>query len=475
MRRRLLLALLPLLFVLLVALEVPLAQTYAARLTQDLFIESIGDARRFAARGDEAMQALAGRRQLAEELRTQRRIRGRTITIVDRDSALVVPEATPAIEPATARALALALAGDEPSRPPTAWPWRTEPMIVAIGIGQDTGLTGAVAVEVSTGEVRDAVAERFALLAALGLSVVLLATVIGVLPLVRWVLRPVDALAATAARLAAGDLDARTSERGGPPELRGLAAAFNRMAVSLAAALERQRAFVADASHELRNPLAALRLRLDALAGSVHGEDARRLELAIAESERLARTVTRLLELARAEATAAERIDVDLAELTATRLEGWIPALEQVGCAVALESPEHAWARASPDAVEYALDVVLDNVCSYAARTRVEITIVHGAAGAELRVRDHGAGEDVGHIGERFWRGASHRAIPGTGLGIATARALLASSGGTLRVEPADPGLVATIGLPAAAATARTSAPRPRAAAPDRSQEQHDR
>ena len=114
-----------------------------------------------------------------------------------------------------------------------------------------------------------------ALLAGLGISVLLLATVVGVLPVVRWVLRPVDELGATAARLAAGDLTARASERGGPPELRGLAAAFNRMAASLGAALERQRAFVADASHELRNPLGTLRLRLDALAGSLHGEDLR--------------------------------------------------------------------------------------------------------------------------------------------------------------------------------------------------------
>jgi signal transduction histidine kinase len=455
MRRRLLLALLPLLFVLLVALEVPLAQTYADRRTQELFIESIGDARALGAGADETMRRLAGRRALAARVRDERTLRGRTITIVDEDGDRLLPEVTPPPKPATRQALEAALDRLDPARPPTAWPWRTQPMIVALPIGQDTTLTGAVAVEVATDDVRADVRRRIAILAALGLSLLLVVTVLGVLPVVRWVLRPVDELGASAARLAAGDLEVRASERSGPPELRGLAAAFNRMAASLATALERQRAFVADASHELRNPLAALRLRLDGLVGSLDGEDERRARLAIAESERLARTVTRLLELARAEATAAEREDFDLVALTLGRLDAWSPALEEAGIDLHVESPEPAWVRGSPDAAEYALDVLLDNACSYAPGAALDVAIAHRGDAVEVRVRDHGDVTESEHIGERFWRGSRHRSIPGTGLGVATARALLEGSGGSLRLDAARPGLAATIRLPVA--TARTS------------------
>ena len=87
-----------------------------------------------------------------------------------------------------------------------------------------------------------------------------------VLPLARWMLRPVADLAPASQRMAAGDSERAGPEGGGPPELRGLAAAFNAMAASVTRALARQRAFAADASHQLRNPLTALRLRLDSLA-----------------------------------------------------------------------------------------------------------------------------------------------------------------------------------------------------------------
>ena len=129
-------------------------------------------------------------------------------------------------------------------------------------------------------------------------------------------------LNATADRLAAGGLNARASERAGPPELRGLARAFNEMADNLALALQRQRAFVADASHELRNPLATMRLRMEALAGKVRGDGERDLQLALSESDRLASVVDRLLELARAEATAAERVEFDVVSVTEQRLGG---------------------------------------------------------------------------------------------------------------------------------------------------------
>ncbi len=469
MRRRLLLALLPLLTALLVALELPLVQNDAARRTQDLFITCVVDAQRFAARADETMRMLAGGGPLREELGEFRRLSGRTVTIVDREGEPALGPSRP-IAPRTAAALAGALAGTTPPRPATIWPWRREPMVVAIPIGQNTNTVGAVAIEAPTSVQRAAIERRIAVLAALGIGVLLLATLLGAVPVTRWVLRPVERLGAAAARLAGGDLGARAPVRGGPPELQGLAAAFNRMSASLEAAIERQRAFVADASHELRNPLATLRLRIESLAGRLEGDDARQLELALDESDRLGRTVTRLLDLARAEATAAERVDFDLAVLTQRRLAAWLALLDEAGCDVRLPVRTQARCHGAPDAVEYALDVVLENARNYASGARVEITIAARGDRVELRVRDHGpgaAGDDVQRIGARFWRAAQHRDVPGTGLGIATARSLLESTGGTLDVAAAQPGLTVTIGLPAVrAATRDTSARLPGAAAP---------
>lgn len=474
MRRRLLLALLPLLVALLAALEVPLAQTHAARLTQDQFIDAIGDAQRFAGLADQVLRNVAGRGLLDEEARNYARLRGRGVTIVDQENEFLLPRDGADPSPALRAALQVAINGGDPARPRTAWPWRTNPMVVGIPIGQDANIIGAVVVEVPTGRVRAQVGRRVALLVALGISVLVLATALGALPVARWVLRPVDELNATAERLTAGDLSARASERGGPPELRGLAVAVNRTAAALGAALERQRAFVADASHELRNPLATLRLRIEALAARLSGEDEQELRLAVAESDRLARTVTRLLELARAEATAAERVDFDVVALLEQRLTAWTPVLAQTGNVLRVCAADETWSHGLPDAVEYALDVLLDNARKYAPGSPLDIAITRDDGFVELRVRDYGTGiseVEVSRIGERFWRGTYHRSLPGTGLGVATARSLLESSGGLLDVATASPGLAATLRLPAATSGAppSTSAPRRGAATTDTS------
>ena len=335
------------------------------------------------------------------------------------------------------------LAGDDAPPPKTAWPWRTARMVAGARIGSPEPI-GAVVVEAPTTSVREQVAGHIGVLAAGGLAVLLLTSALCLLPLARWLLRPVYDLNAAAGRLAAGDLAARASERGGPPELRGLARAFNQMADYLVATLERQRAFVADASHELRNPLATLRLRMEALDGKVDDSGARDLRLALGESDRLAHTVKRLLELARAEATAAEQLDVDAVSLTAQRLEAWRPALDAVGSVLRFDAPARAGVRASPDAVEYALDVLLDNACTFAPGAPVNVIVAAGDGGVDIVVRDHGPGlseEELASAGERFWRSPRHRALAGTGLGLATARALLEGAGGSMTIAAAAPGL----------------------------------
>lgn len=476
MRRRLLLVLLPLLTALLAALEIPLAQTHAARLTEDLFVEHVAYAEQFAALAEPILRSNVGRAVVEHDLRTYSEITGVTVTVFNNNRESVLHFGAPASK-VTAAARDAFLVDRIPARPRTAWPWERAPMIVGETIGKRGPQIGAVVLEVPTRRVREQVTMRIAVLTGAGIAVLLLTTALCALPLARWVLRPVYDLNAAAGRLAAGDLRARASERGGPPEIRGLARAFNHMADNLVAALQRQRAFVADASHELRNPLATLRLRMEALAGKVQHGGERDLRLALSESDRLAATVDRLLELARAEATAAERVDFDVVLLMAQRLAAWTPALESVGSVLRIDAPDEAVSHGSPDSVAYALDVLLDNAHKFAPGTPIDVAIDQHADCVVLSVRDHGPGltaSDLARIGERFWRSARHRAVPGTGLGLATARALLESAGATIEVTSGNPGLVVVLRLPTpTGALADTSAQRPDANPAETSQSQH--
>ena len=277
-------------------------------------------------------------------------------------------------------------------------------------------------------------------------------------------------------RLAGGDLGAPASERSGPRAARP-SARVEQMADYLVAALERHRAFVADVSHELRNPLATLRLRLEALALNARDDDARDARLALGEADRLAAVVNRLLQLARAEATAAEQLDFDVVALAQERLAAWAPALRAVDISPRIDAPAEAVARSSPDAVCYALDVVLDNARKFAPGAPLDVAVTVRGEHVDVTVRDHGAGlprADLDRAGERFWRSSSHRAVAGTGLGLATSRALLESAGATLHVSLGAPGLLVVLRLPASTgAILDTSAPRPNATAADRPSAHH--
>ena len=160
------------------------------------------------------------------------------------------------------------------------------------------------------------------LLGAIGGVVLAAATVVG-LQFARTLTRPLSELEQTAAAVGAGDLQARAPTDSGPPEMRALAAELNETVARLDALLRSQQEFVADASHQLRTPLAALRLRLENLERDVDEEGKPSLEAALAEVNRLARLVDALLALARADASRPSPEPIDLDELVASRLDAW--------------------------------------------------------------------------------------------------------------------------------------------------------
>jgi signal transduction histidine kinase len=260
--------------------------------------------------------------------------------------------------------------------------------------------------------------------------------------LARSVTRPLWGLERATAALANGDLDARAPTGEGAPELRCLAAAFNDMAARLARLVSAQRAFVADASHQLRTPLTALRLRLENLEPAL-SSDGDGLRAAIAETGRLARLVDGLLVLARAEATTTIRESVDLAAVMAERRATWSPLTVEQGVELIVQPgpAERVWAL--PGAVDQVLDNLLANALRVApAGSRILVAAGRVGNRVELHVIDQGPGmtaEQSERAFDRFWRAGPPDA-EGTGLGLAVVRQLVDASGGTTELRPAQGG-----------------------------------
>ena len=137
-------------------------------------------------------------------------------------------------------------------------------MVVVVPVIRDNDVIGVALTVSSTARLRATAGLR---LAGIGLiEVISLALLVALaLRLTRWVLRPVYVLDGAAHEISSGQLATRVRADQGPVELRRLGTSFNRMAHAVERTMERQRTFVADASHQLRNPLSALLLRLDAL------------------------------------------------------------------------------------------------------------------------------------------------------------------------------------------------------------------
>jgi signal transduction histidine kinase len=240
--------------------------------------------------------------------------------------------------------------------------------------------------------------------------------------------RPMRRLEATAQRVAGGDLGARASEEGAT-EQRSLAASFNEMTARLVRMLEGQRRFVADASHQLRTPLAAVRLRLEeARATDAGPEAAEQIDHATEELDRLARTIEELLTLSDAgEADRpAEPVDVHGAAVDA--VDRWRPYADARGILLGLADGAGADgarpARARNADVARILDALIENAVRY---TRPDSRVTVAVDGTSVEVRDEGPGlaeEELERVFERFNRGRAGAGIAGSGLGLPIARAL---------------------------------------------------
>lgn len=428
MSRRLLASYLALTFVVLVALEVPLAVVNTRNERQDLTAKVERDAFAAASLAEDALQAGKSAPELQKLALRYRRDTGGRLVIVDRRGQSLADSHPTTKEErnfASRPEIKAALRGTVSTGIRPSETLHQNLLYAAVPVASSGVVFGAVRITYPTSTLERRVTRYRLALLAVGLIVLAAAALVGEL-LSRSFTRPLQRLEAVSARIGGGELSARASERDGPPEIRRLAVELNRTTTKLAALLTAQEQFVADASHELRTPLTALRLRLE-------NEDTR---AALVEVERLTRLVDELLALARADGAAGRAEEVSLDDVVRQRIELWEPLAAEQGVRLVA-----AGADGRVHAGRARVEEVLDNLLSNAIDASGDgTTVTVSARGTELHVIDEGPGlstEQRLRAFDRFWRAS---VTPGSGLGLAIARRLVELDGGTIELAEASSG-----------------------------------
>jgi heavy metal sensor kinase len=316
--------------------------------------------------------------------------------------------------------------------------------VLAQPVELGNGRTGILAVTRPIQELQDTLLHLGVLLAG---AVALLAVVVAVLAyrLAGRALRPVRLIAATARDLSEHDLHRRLAMDLPNDELGELASTFNGMLARLEAAFRSLQQFTADAAHELRAPLALLRAELEVSLRRVRtpAEYQVSQQVALAEVERLAALVDRLLMLARADAGALDPRfeEVDLGDLIEETVERWRPLADLHDVETRAEVRREGIAIADPDLLRRLVDNLLDNAVRHTpAGGTVIVSVDETDAGWEIAVADTGPGippDQRDSLFERFSRGDASRAraTGGAGLGLALCTVIAELHGGWIDLD----------------------------------------
>ena len=273
---------------------------------------------------------------------------------------------------------------------------------------------------------------------------------------VSWSLRPVKRARAQVASRQPEDLSP-VSVQGLPDEIRPLVQELNLLLERMRGAFAQQKQFVGDAAHELRSPLAALRLQLQALqrAGDADGRQLAEQRLA-AGIDRATRLVEQLLSMARHESAAeqAPAEDVDLADVLRQALSEILPQANAKSISVELDGAPEARVRGHRDALALLVRNLLDNAVKYTpAGKRVQLRLEQAPGQSVLLIDDEGPGiapEERERVFDRFYR-VEGNTQHGSGLGLAIARAIAGRHGATITLldVPSGPGLRVKVVFPA--------------------------
>ncbi len=406
--------------------------------------------------GDLVALSVSG--SLAEHLTSAGQL-GTVVQVVDA-SGQVVAESSPPLSRPIGRYRA-------PGTPPTAWSQRLTPddelyQILGTSASSPTGpvtIYAASSLEASSDSVTKLKSEL-----AIGLPLL-----IAVVAVICWVvvgraLRPVEAIRTQVAEIGAIALDRRVPEPSVDDEIGRLARTMNEMLARLQASSERQRRFVADASHELRSPLASLRTQIEVDRAYGPGDEAREVAISnqLAEVDRMQNLASDLLLLARAD----ERRLVSRTKVV--ELDHIV--LEEAN---RLVLPEHvridtfrvrpASVRGDPDALARVVRNLLDNAVRF-ARSRIDVALFPADGRVRLTISDDGPGipEDARElVFERFRRSdeGRSRSSGGAGLGLAIVREIVVAHGGLVRIEDRGSGACFVILLPSDGAAGGAKTP----------------
>jgi signal transduction histidine kinase len=309
-------------------------------------------------------------------------------------------------------------------------------LIVAVPVLARERVTAALRASRSTAGIDADVRQRLLVVAAIAFGV-MIAAALAALAVARRLVRPIDRLSDAAARLGDGDFSAR-APRAGVAELDAVAATLDSTAERLEELLQRERAFTADASHQLRTPLAALRLELETL--DLEGVDIQR---PLEQVDRLEGTIDTLLAVARD--VPRERGEVDLVAVVDGLGSTWHSRLAADARPLYLRivAPT-VHAQAAAPVVEHIADVLIDNAYRH-GEGAVTVTVRTAAGGAAIDVADCGPGLR-GDPEAAFARRAS--SANGHGIGLSLARSLAQAEHGRLIVTDPGPNPVFTLLLP---------------------------
>ena len=450
MKRRLLVSYLSITTFVLLILVVPFGVSYASSVERRLTSDIQHDAFELAIRVRESIDSIATDAAVRDDLRQlaadYRREAGGRVVIVDRTGiALADSERVGASDPSRNLAarpeIVRALEGSVTSGVVSSGRLDEEFLYVALPVG--AGERGAVRITYPASLVDDRIHHIWLLLAVTGvvvLGIVFLASLL----LARSLTWPLGELERAAEELGAGDLAARAVVPRGPGEVTMLAESFNATAARLEQLVGAQRAFVADASHQLRTPLAALRLRLENLEADVSGHAAEDLDSALAEVRRLSRLVDGLLALTRAEQSSTSPASISIDELLAGRSDAWDAFAAERHVRIESLVRPGLFARATPGRLEQVVDNLLNNALEVAPEaSAVRLVATTYDNWVELRVSDEGPGmtaDERARAFDRFWQspGARRDGRPNGhfGLGLAIVRELVVADGGEVRLEP---------------------------------------
>ncbi|MET7288811.1 HAMP domain-containing sensor histidine kinase [Streptomyces sp. NPDC005573] len=462
MRTRLLPLLIVLMAAVLLALGIPLAVSVAGAQQQKVVVDRIDDTARFASLAQFVTDAPMGSRPAAPDERreTLRReldsyydVYGIRAGVFYRNGSAMANAPDDWFVPPKGEvreAFDEALLSRRSHDPHQVWPWQRTGVVVASPVIRDGDVVAVVVTDSPTGQMRSRTLRGWLLIGAGEIAAMLLA-VGAALRLTGWVLKPVGILDATTHDIATGRLKSRVAVAGGPPELRRLARSFNEMADHVEDVLEQQRAFVADASHQLRNPLSALLLRIELLALELP-EDNEEIASVRTEGKRLAQVLDDLLGLALAEHAEADLRLTDIGALAGERVAAWAPAARARDVRLTGDCPPTtAWA--DPIALSSALDAVIDNAVKFTPEGgTVEVAVHSTGDTSTIQVTDTGPGltdDELARVGDRFWRSGRHQNVQGSGLGLSITHALLAAGGGRLSYAHHEPcGLRVTVTVP---------------------------